>query len=904
MSKISEVIIVPHTHWDREWYQSFQEYRLRLLKTVDKLLQILQKDPNFAYFHFDGQVVPIEDYLELRPENKGLLLDFIKQGRIGIGPWYIQPDEWLSYPEAIVRNLLFGRRIAEELGVPVVKIGYTPDTFGHTPQLPQIFEGFDINSFLFMRGMGDEGESLGDEFIWQAPNGSKIIAVHLRIGYSNGIFLGAYVGHPHIKYYEEIYPSYVSIWKSGLIGPVMCFEIYDKEPPVNVDNAIKQIRWLEEVTNKIKSSILLVLNGGDHAPPQEKITSITKSLKKEIPDVKIHHGRLEDYISKLRSLVDQLPTFKGELRGARYHWIIPNTLSTRIPQIKIPNYLCYTSIVNYLEPLSVLCWITGDEYPEKILRYLWKIFLQNLAHDSICGCGVDEVHRDVAARFRYIIDISKNLIYDKLHLLASKINMSKLGDSDAYVLVFNPLGWTRTDIVSVYTTDLAYGSYDVLDIDGSRLPCTIGGGKTLQVFSDKRIVELIFLAKNIPPLGYKVFRLHRTIKVKSPLIVQGTMIENEFFRIEADPNNGGLLKIVDKRNNVTYDRFNFFVDEGDVGDEYTFCPPLKQFIVTNNSVKANVWIEKGEAYSCLNIEFKMKVPESSNNEKRSERHVDLSIRERIYLYPKVPRIDFHIIVDNKARNHRFRIAFPTGLQIEHSYADTHYYVVKRSIAPPKGDCWQESPPVDHPLLYWVDVSDGDKGVMVATRGLNEYHLDRNGTLYITLLRCVDSIGKSDLLTRPGKFQLNIPTPDAQCIGEFDFQISVIPHKGDWQKDTIFREALSFAVPLLGLVTSKHEGMLPAENSLLTIEPDQVIITSLKKAEKDDAIILRCYNASEKPVSSKIVLDMLKEYIKDARKAKLSEEDIERVTITDDGRIVLRCGPWEITTIKLYKKKPS
>ena len=897
---ISEIIIVPHTHWDREWYQSFQEYRLRLLKMMDKLLLKLEEDPEFKYFHLDGQIILVEDYLEIRSENRDLLFKLIKQGKIGIGPWYVQPDEWLSYPEALIRNLLFGKLLAEELDLPIVKVGYTPDTFGHTAQLPQILEGFDIDSFLFMRGMGDESESLGDEFIWQAPNGSKVIAVHLRTGYSNGVFLGAYTGHPHVDYYGKLYPSYIHIWKSGLTDPVMHFEIYEKEPPVNMNKAMEWIKCLIQMTvGKIKSSTLLILNGGDHAPPQETITHIIKELKNALPNVRIYIGRFEDYISKLRSLADQLPVFKGELRGARYHWVLPNTISTRIPQLKIPNYICYILVNHYLEPLSVLCWILGDKYPQKILRYLWKLLLRNLPHDSICGCGVDEVHNDVATRFRHIMEISKNIIYDKLRFLASQINTSELGDADAYVLVFNPTGWARDDVVFLHTTDLAYGNYAILDVDGNCLPCTTIGSEVLQVFADKRVTKLLFIAKNVPPLGYKVFKLNHSIDTKQPLIVRGTTIENEFFKVEADPNNGGLLKITDKLNNVTYEGFNLFIDEGDAGDEYTFCPPLKQITITNKSINANVWIEKSEAYSCLNVRFAMKVPESSDSDKRAKKYIDLIVEEKIYLYPKVPRIDLDINVDNKAKNHRLRIAFPTGLGVKYSYSDTHYYVIKRQIVPPRGDHWQESPPIDHPLLHWVDVSDGKRGIMIATRGLPEYSVDSNGTLYITLLRCVDSLGKSDLLTRPGIFQLSIPTPDAQCIGRFNFQLSIIPHKGDWREGTIFKEALNFAIPLLAYITDKHKGKLPPEGSLLTMEPSEIVITSLKKAENDEAIVLRYYNASENIINSIVKLGLLKGWAKEAFKAKLSEEDIEKIPI-QDGEVTLKCNPWEIITVKFQK----
>ena len=174
--KANNIIIVPETHWDREWYLPFQEFRARLVIMMDKLLNILKTDPNYKNFTFDSQTIPIEDYLEVRPEKEEEIKEFVKQGRLSIGPMYVLPDEFLVSGESLIRNLMIGHQISRKFG-RVMKAGYIPDPFGHIAQLPQIIQGFEIPSVLFWRGFGNEFEenNLNMEFIWNAPGNATSI---------------------------------------------------------------------------------------------------------------------------------------------------------------------------------------------------------------------------------------------------------------------------------------------------------------------------------------------------------------------------------------------------------------------------------------------------------------------------------------------------------------------------------------------------------------------------------------------------------------------------------------------------------------------------------------------------------------------------------------------------------
>ena len=176
--------VVSHTHWDREWYLPFELFRVKLVRLIDRLLQILAADPGYAYFTLDGQTVVLEDYLEARPERAAELRGYIEQGRVLVGPWYVLPDEFLVSGESLIRNFLRGGQIAAGFGGGM-SVGYIPDPFGHISQMPQILRGFGVDWAVFWRGFG--ADVPGVEFWWQGPDGTRVLGTRLLSGYANGL---------------------------------------------------------------------------------------------------------------------------------------------------------------------------------------------------------------------------------------------------------------------------------------------------------------------------------------------------------------------------------------------------------------------------------------------------------------------------------------------------------------------------------------------------------------------------------------------------------------------------------------------------------------------------------------------------------------------------------------------
>ncbi|HOC70063.1 MAG TPA: glycoside hydrolase, partial [Candidatus Hydrogenedentes bacterium] len=174
------------THWDREWYEPFQEFRIWLVELIDELMDLMEKDPRYLCFHLDGQTIVIEDYLEIRPERRERLLRLLKERRLLIGPWYNLPDEWLVSGESLIRNMMRGYRMCRELGVAPLDFAYTPDQFGHIAALPMIMSGFGLRTGIVWRGTQDE--TCPAHFVWAGPDGSRLVYYKLMDKGSYGPF--------------------------------------------------------------------------------------------------------------------------------------------------------------------------------------------------------------------------------------------------------------------------------------------------------------------------------------------------------------------------------------------------------------------------------------------------------------------------------------------------------------------------------------------------------------------------------------------------------------------------------------------------------------------------------------------------------------------------------------------
>ncbi|MFH1742872.1 MAG: glycoside hydrolase family 38 C-terminal domain-containing protein [bacterium] len=851
------ITIVPETHWDRAWYIPFEPFRIRLVRLIDRLLEGLKKDPAFTCFTLDGQTVVIEDYLQIRPEKQAEIEEMVRAGRLFVGPWYILPDEFIVSGESLIRNLLIGEKISTALGHRM-SVGYVPDPFGHIGQLPQILRGFRLDNFIFSRGLLDR-EKLGLEFLWKAPDGSSVLAIYQRFFYNNAAFLG--------------YPM----------------EWGDPENlRFDMSLALQQIKGsVENLGERTKGRSLLLNNGVDHSEHQPELPRIVSRARRKFKDWDIRIGSFEDYIQNIsKDLKDKrLRTLNGEITY-RYGDLLTGVYSSRM-YLKQANHRCETLLERYCEPLEALARLAGKpDDTQAVIDYAWRELLKNHPHDDICGCSVDAVHRDNVNRFERVKQVAETLCTENLRRIAHRMDHS--GRDGVPHVLFNPSGFSRRGAqrfrIQLHhsETDLLNG-FRLVNHAGKSIPFTVQMHQREYWAEcckpcDMETIEIIADPGVLPAFGWTTLYVQperaSTPKVRDPIRANDRTLENKQVKITAA--DDGNLTLRDKQTGKVYRGLGIFEDQEDGGDEYNWSHIKNSKVVVSKGLKAKIkLIDSGPLSATLRIQHRLRIPDSlsKNRTERSRKMVLLPITTELTLRSGSRVVEFRTTVDNAARDHRLRVLFPTGIHAEHVSVDEHFDVVERSTARPpeivRDDRRTPPYPTEHQKQF-VDVSDGKHGLAVINVGLPEYESipARNGvTIALTLFRSVGQLSRGDMLTRPGDTGPSLLTPEAQCQGTMSFEYGLCAHRGDWETGRVLQESRALNQPILVTRADLHggsqiegsqcgiripkEGPLPDVFEVVDLEPDCLVLSTLKNAETGRGLICRFYNPTNESVNAVI-----------------------------------------------------
>jgi alpha-mannosidase len=508
------VVVVSHTHWDREWHQTFEVFRLRLCEMVASLLDILDADPQFRQFMLDGQTVCIDDILELRPSLHPRLLAHIQSGRITIGPWYVLQDELLVGAESIVRNLQEGLRSAGRFG-QAMRIGYLPDAFGHIAQMPRILRGFGIETAVVWRGVGDAAP--GSEWRWRAPAGAEVLCLFLPEGYGNGHRPGT---DPH----EAL----------GRLRSQMAHQL-----PLS------------------RASVMLWMNGNDHQPAEPHLPGLLAALARALPDIDIEHASLERAAQLVRERVDvaALPVVAGELRRSSPTVpVLSGVWSSRTWQ-KVAHDRAQALLVRFAEPFLAFA---GSDRREP-LRHAWRMLLKCQPHDSICGCSIDEVHRDIDDRLRHVMQLGHSLVRDATQALVG----ASAGDWTLHhaIAILNPHPFPVAAAVEVELQRPFGQPFRVVGPTGE-VPYEILSRSSADG-PELRAAEWIRLrvhVRDLPSHGVRILAIEAGEPATLPAPDAAVSVQEV---------SGGLA-LVDRESGLRV--LHTFEDEGDRGDLYDFCP--------------------------------------------------------------------------------------------------------------------------------------------------------------------------------------------------------------------------------------------------------------------------------------------------------------------------------------------
>jgi len=913
MLKKFHIHVVSHTHWDREWYLPFQKYRHRLVAMMDSLLNLLEKRPSFKYFIMDGQTVVLEDYLEIRPGNRERLRKAIENRRLFVGPWYVLPDEFLVSGESLVRNLLRGHKISREFG-HTMEIGYVPDPFGHINQLPQILNGFNIDNFIFTRGIGNEADRLGTEFYWETANGSRVLVIHQYEGYCHGGSWG-----------------YPDIWLPHFPG----------NP--SIDLAVRRLqKTLEVAETRSHTTEILFNNGCDHLYAQPEIPEIIEGVQKQLPNIHIEHSHFEAYIRDLKKSIEELPVYRGEFRGGKTQFLLSGVLSTRM-YLKQANNEAQTLLENIVEPLSVLAdRFFGVEYPTAFLDRAWKLVLLNHPHDSICGCSVDLVHKEMEPRFDQALEIGEWLLFENLSKTAESLPLEGRSLSRT-LLMANTFPWPRK--VTVRRIVELPPEFDrkplrVVSPSGEEIPTIelwrkrikntnphdIDFLSRIRTFTEQKafVTRLLdnfkdFLSEDtekptanlvalqmvldLPALSVQTVCLEAGEAQTLPRsgLASGNTLENDFIRITVHPN--GTFDLLHKPSNRSWNALNLLEDQEDVGDEYDFSPSQNPDIRLAASANGTIEIlENTPLAARMQVAFDFPIPTQicSDRQSRCEEEISIPIQTTFSIERDSDLVKIETTVWNQANDHRLRARFPTRIHAEEVVVDVHFDVIRRSVHLPKGDDWIQKPVPTQNQRNFVAVETHDSGLAVFNQGLPEYEAipEKNGiTLALTLFRSVEWLSRNDLLTRNGDAGPRLFTPDAQCRREMTFRYAVKPYSGTWQTANLLHEAPNYkAEPALWL--SQKNGRPSKEwsaQSLVSIDSNVIQFSALKKQEEGGNAILRLYNAADETTQTAI---RFHPRIKTIYLSQLNEQRKREVSFSKPGILEWAFKPKEIVTFEV------
>jgi mannosylglycerate hydrolase len=877
-----KAIVVPMSHWDREWYDTFEQFRYSLVKMVDELLDVMDRDPAYTTFLLDGQTVILEDYLQIRPENEGRIRALVGAGRLQVGPWYVQPDEYLVSGEALIRNLLIGRKMAEAFG-KVENQGYVPDSFGHIAQLPQILNGFDIHTFYFMRGLGEDVEDTRAEFWWQGLDGSRVLAHYLSESYTNAAVATAdpetfSLHHPAVVSYRNLH------------------------------------ELLSRLGERATAGVVLLLNGGDHLRIQPELPEYLRSLNAKVDGVTFTQGTLSQFEAEVRKANPDLKTVTGELHFGKYHPILQDVLSTRM-YLKQRNEELQCRLEGGAERLAAAVFALGGPNLSHYLQHAWKTLLKNHAHDSICGCSTDEIHREMMTRFSQVEQIAGAVIQDGLRGLAAAVQPKP---GEIALFVWNPSPFPRSGLVTVHVApyeDVPLGerrfgwsgervdltAYDLVGPDGQSIPFELGQPHLVcedALYRRKTFdrVPVTFWAADLPAMAGQVYRFVRKAvrQTAVPSVFYDPQLENERLLVRAEPD--GTVSLLDKASGRWYRGLLQFIDEGDAGDEYTYSPPAKQTVVRGLS---GVRVARCGAHT-LEIQGTLTLPKAmaEDRSRRSEDQVDVPVTTTLTLLPGSRWVECRTTIDNQARDHRLRLCFPTGLRPTHSIAETAFGVMRHPVQTEKKSGWREPPLGTKAQRRFVAVEAEGCGFAVLNKGLPEYELTASGDLLLTLLRCVGYLSRDDLRTRFAHAGPGFETPDAQCIGVHTFEYALVPYTGSWQEADLPAMAEAYTVPLLGVSVHGKTPWRPADvpGSLLAVRG--ATLSAFKISEAGDGVVVRVYNATDREADAWLGLGFP---VREVARVNLNEDRIEgaEVDAKPNGGWRLRLRPFEIATLKVW-----
>ncbi|MGA9354877.1 MAG: alpha-mannosidase [Terriglobales bacterium] len=834
---------VGNSHIDMAWLWPWTETVEVVRNTFRSVLDLMREYPDFKFTMSSARTY--EWIEEKYPDMFKEIQQRVREGRWEvIGGMWVEPDLNMPDGESLTRQILVGKRYFQSRFGVDVKIGWNPDSFGYNWQLPQIYKKSGMDYFVTQKLLwAHEFTTFPYKlFWWQAPDGSRLLTYFPR-DYAAGI------DGPSMA-------KDLSVWAPAIYGPNL------NEKPSEKSN--------EKFGDA--PEMLHLYGVGDHGggPTREMLDNANELLSPNTVYPKFEFGTASTFFEELGKKLPgmSVPTWNGELYF-QYHRGVFTTQAETKQRIRRSEEVMLNA-----EKFASLAMLDGRFYPQEEMNRAWKRLLFDDFHDIMPGSGIGVNYLDARRNLQDVQLFGNSAIEGSLKELAAHINTQGTGapPESAPVLVFNSLAWPRTAVVEVDAQLPGPArSIAVADAAGKKVKSQL-----LSIDPAMHRAHFLLLAST-PALGYKTYLVQaspRTERDRSDLQATADTLENEFVRVKIDPRTGCMTSLFDKRGHQEA----LAPAETDTGGpKDKVCGNLLQTFV-DKPKRWDAWnidADFEQQHSDLDQADEVKLLESGPLRAviRIKKHFQNStFIQDVTLNAGSPRVDVKMQVEWHEKHILLKVAFPVGAHSDKATYEIPYGTVER---PTTRNTPAEKAQFEVPAMRWADISDDKHGLSLLNNC--KYGYDAKGNvLRLSLLRSPEW-----------------PDPHAD-EGHHEFTYSLYPHAGGWREALTVREGYELNYKLLTLQTEKHEGALPADHAYIEVKPENVVLTAVKKAEDDDAMILRFYEWAGRETDVKIQLPPGAESAQDA---DLMERPIGELAL-QDATVTVHTKPFEIKTVKV------
>lgn len=832
---MTRIHVIPHTHWDQEWYFTHQDSSVLASYNFIEVLRTLCDSSDYACYHLDGQTAIVEDFLAIKSDYRAVLQELVTDKRLFIGPWYTQTDTYNVHGESIIRNLKYGITFARSLGHSM-KVGYLPDTFGHNAQMPMLLSGCGLDNLVFWRGIDHDTQVPRSQFWWQAPSGATILAYAMPYGY--GAAKNIQATPVHLE--QKIFPMVEQIKQRSGLADVLLPCGGDQ---VNIDPNLPQILAQASASSPLQDEWIM--------------------------------SSLEQFIDAVRPQCDAETVWRGELKTPRYTRIHKTIGSVRY-DIKKRNYDIEQFLLRKLEPVVAIARYQGISVNTEWVDNAWKTILRSHAHDSMGGCNSDATNQDIVHRLKQAEQVSHSL----WNLVVKELAFATCREGD--FLIFNTRAslWSGTVEATLYTAAAGFMltragqplSFSVIEKQ------TLSGGKTVQLTpqGEQEVPQPCYYrwrvaveVTDLPALGYAVVQMN-----ESPLSLNATTaqkasaeIHNQAYCLSLE---NAQLKLVEKKTGRTIENLLTLEDCADAGDSYDFSPlagdvPIEVDNFTLLSCETQNHIQRLTLHADLVLPANLAARQG-----KEQATTTLPVIVACELRHENPNLFIDVELTNTVCDHRLRLVINSDIHTRHSLASQPFSIIARPMNNhPQG--WQHSlreNPVD------IETSDGiiaieqqGKALVINSMGMKEFQVLESSPnrIALTLFKATGVLGRDNLEWRPGRASgINnsvVETPDAQLLQPLHFSLTLA--LADNARHLTLRQLeadainLPFCYQRQALNTTEHrlerfalrfsERQLAPEFSLATL-PESLFLSAIPHSLSKKGTVIRAFNAMDRDVA--------------------------------------------------------